>query len=172
MRLLPLILVPFAAIILTTACNQPPSAPNSTPEPTPEYRWLPASDAQKFLAIEEQLQGFSRSMREIHYRYNELYFAAQDQNWPYADYQLEHLVESLEQGMARRPERATHSTNFIKNDVPPLQEAIDQKNPELFAERFQAFTTACNTCHAMEDHPFIHINPPTVRFSAVGRSSE
>lgn len=168
----PLLLL-LTAITLTTACNpQSPQDSPTTPQDTTEYAWLPATDSEKFLAIEEQLQGYSRAMREVHYRYNELYFAAQDTNWPYADYQLEHIVEAIEQGMARRPNLQPHSLNFIKNDVPPLQEAIDQKDATLFAERFEEFTISCNTCHAMEAHPFIRIGPPSIRFSAVSVGAE
>jgi mono/diheme cytochrome c family protein len=170
----------FALLVVMTivsACH-PPSSPEPRQAPAPqaqetaneavEYAWMPASDSAKFLEIEEQLQGYSRTMREVHYRYKELYWAGQDENWEYADYQLEHIVEAIEQGNTRRPKYATLGKAFLERDVPPMQEAIDQKSAELFAARFEAFTGACNTCHGLAEHGFIKVGAPKVRYSAVG----
>lgn len=175
----PSMILTIAALTLLVSGCHPPSSPaphHTAPahtDPAPqqddtEYRWLPPSDSEKFLAIEEQLQGYSRTMREVAYRHSELYFAGQDENWAYADYQLEHIAEAIEQGIARRPARGPNSRNFLDKDIPALQEAIDQKSPELFAERFEAFTGSCNSCHGLEDHGFIHVRTPTIRILPTG----
>jgi hypothetical protein len=52
--------------------------------------------------------------------------------------------------------------------MPQMKEAIDKKDPDLFRKRFEVFTTACNTCHAMEQVPFMHVQPPAQRFSVIG----
>ncbi|MFU8803328.1 MAG: hypothetical protein ACNA8W_05925 [Bradymonadaceae bacterium] len=165
-----------ALLIVSTGCH-PPSSP-ATQEPAPQaasevdeevsYRWLPPLDAEKFAAIEEQLQGFSRTMREVGYRYNELYWAGEDENWEYAEYQLEHIAEAIEQGIIRRPGRAANSRPFLDEDIPALEEAIERESAELFEERFQRLTMACNTCHGLEDVAFIPVRTPTIRVVPAG----
>lgn len=172
----------LSSLIAVAGCDQPESADEPRPddESAPEvsvedaasddsvdYQWMPDSDAEKFAAIEEQLQGFSRTMRETGYRYVELYWAGTDRNWEYADYQLEHIEEVIDQGLVRRPARSTSAEPFLQNDIPALQETIDGEDGEAFDAQFEEFTQACNTCHISEDHSFIEIGPPDHRLSPV-----
>jgi hypothetical protein len=134
-----------------------------------KLRWLPEDEHARLLAIEEQLGGFSRTMTEVGYRFNELYFAGLDENWEYADYQLEHIEEAVEAGIIRRPKRAPSSQGFLKRDIPAMKRAIDGKNREAFLASFEEFRQSCNTCHAMERVPFISVVTPEVRLSPVKR---
>lgn len=132
-----------------------------------DYRWMPDDDAQKFAEIERQFAGFSATMEEVGYRYTELYWAGDDRNWDYADYQLEKLKAAIERGIDRRPARADSARDFLDDDAPPLREAIDEEDDELFDERIDEFTASCNTCHAREAVPFIRVQPPEHRLSPV-----
>jgi len=152
----------WAAILLMIAqsCNQ------STHQ-LPEAEWLGSTKQQMVDNIEEQFQGFSRTMVETVYRYQELYWAGMDNNWEYAEYQREHILEALEQGFVRRPERELSSAAFVNVGLPGIEKAIQSEDPDAFLKAFNFLTQTCNTCHQMEEVGFMKIATPTIRHSVV-----
>ena len=64
-----------------SACNQKQEAVQG--------QWIKGNEQEKLETIENQFRGFDMAMVETGYRYQELYWAGQDENWEYADYQLE-----------------------------------------------------------------------------------
>jgi hypothetical protein len=132
-----------------------------------ETQWLGSTQQEIYNQIEDQFQGFSRTMVEVNYRYQELYWAGQDQNWQYADYQLEHILEAMEQGFVRRPERELSSQLFIEQAAPQLYEIINEGSHERFQNYFPQFTASCNNCHKMEGMDFINIKTPSQKNTTV-----
>lgn len=172
------VLLVFLAVV-AIGCDEPVAQQQQTDEPVAdeqqadepsadiEYRWLPDDDAEKFQAIENQLGGFSATMEEVAYRYNELYWAGRDRNWDYADYQLDKLAGSIEDGIIRRPARAASARDFLDDDVPALDETITNEDAEGFDDQIDQFVDACNTCHAREAVPFIEVTHPETRVAPV-----
>lgn len=146
--------------MLFHACQQ-------TPQETYETEWLGETKQEIVNNLEEQLQGFSRTMREVSYRYAELYWAGMDENWEYAEYQREHIAEALEQGFVRRAERETSAQQFTTVALPEIEEVIKTSDKEKFLESFTRLTASCNTCHAMEEVSFMTIKIPEIRHSVV-----
>ncbi len=131
--------------------------------------WLKGDTETKFTAVEEQLGGFGTTMWEMGYRYIELYWAGQDENPEYAEHQLHEMEEALERGLIRRPERAASARTFLENSIPAMRTAIASRDTVRFRKAFTAFTQSCNACHALEDHAYITVAPPTFRLSPVQR---
>src|SRR5690606_13908388 len=131
--------------------------------------WLSGDTDAKFETVEDQFGGFGVTMWEMGYRYIELYWAGQDENWDYAEHQPHELEAALQRGMVRRPERAASARPFLDEVVPAMHTAIASRNPAQFREAFVTFTQSCNACHAMEDHGYITVAPPTFRLSPVVR---
>jgi mono/diheme cytochrome c family protein len=129
--------------------------------------WLSGTTDEKFEEVTEHLGGFSRAMMEVNYRYSELYWAGEDENWEYAFYQLEHIEEAIEDGLKRRPARANSAEHFMNVVIPEMEEAIGSDDKENFDRAFELFTTQCNTCHAMEQVAFIQVVKPEVRTGSV-----
>lgn len=154
----------YILIILSslTACNYQEKTYSSGTD-----GWLSGTEEEKFEEVANQFGGFSRTMIEVAYRYSELYWAGQDENWDYADHQLEHLIEVLEDGLKRRPARAESAQDFINHTVPEMEDLISNEDKEAFLEGFRSLTTACNACHAREGESFIVIREPEVRTSPV-----
>ncbi len=125
--------------------------------------WLKGDKEHFVEAIERQFDGYSRAMMEVHYRYDELYWAGQDQNWEYADYQLEHIEEAIEKGFERRPARKANSLDFLGAPTDILQQAIDAKSLEQFNRAFIMYNAACQSCHIKEDVAFIKTIIPEKR---------
>ncbi|HMU04502.1 MAG TPA: hypothetical protein PJ990_12805, partial [Saprospiraceae bacterium] len=75
--------------------------------------WIIGTEADRIKTIEKQFRGFDNAMVETGYRYQELYWAGHDENWQYADYQLEKIKIAIEYGLERRPKRAKSAEHFV-----------------------------------------------------------
>ncbi|TVR82701.1 MAG: hypothetical protein EA409_04660 [Saprospirales bacterium] len=129
--------------------------------------WLSGTTDEKFETITEHLGGFGKAMLEVNLRYIEMFWAGEDENWDYAAYQLEELEEAIEDGLQRRPARASSAEHFVTVVIPEMEAAIETRNKDNFDRAFELFTTQCNSCHAMENVAFIRIQPPKVRTGSV-----
>lgn len=123
-------------------------------------KWIKGSEQEKIETIEKQFRGFDNAMAETGYRYQELYWAGQDENWDYANYQLEKLEAAIINGLQRRPKRKDSASQFLTFAIPEMQKTIDNQNRNKFNSDFQLFTNHCNNCHAMEKVPFITVDIP------------
>jgi hypothetical protein len=95
-----------------------------------------------------------------------VYWAGQDQNWGYADYQLEKIRTAMANGVERRPRRAA-SARMIDGVLDAVSAAVASKDADAFARSFETLTATCNACHQAEQVPFIHVRPPAQRGSVV-----
>ncbi|AFL85997.1 hypothetical protein Belba_3496 [Belliella baltica DSM 15883] len=129
--------------------------------------WLEGTSEEKFEEVAHQLGGFSRTMVEVSYRYSELYWSGMDENWGYAEHQVEHIIEAMEDGLKRRPERAESAESFMKESIPAIEALIKKEDKEEFLKGFRALTSGCNACHAKEGESYIMIAEPEIRTSPV-----
>lgn len=151
-------------IILTFglfACNQ---QTDKNPE---QGEWIKGTEAEKIKTIEKQFRGFDNTMVETGYRYQELYWAGEDQNWEYADYQLEKIKLAIENGLERRPKRAKSAEHFLTYVLPEMKKSLESKDTSVFNKNLQTLTINCNSCHAMEKVPFFTVKIPTDRQSPI-----
>ena len=151
-------------IILTLglfSCNQ------KTDKETAQGDWIKGTETEQIKTIEKQFRGFDNAMVETGYRYQELYWAGQDQNWEYADYQLEKIKIAIENGLERRPKRAKSAEHFLSYTLPEMKKSIESKDKMIFNKNFQTMTINCNSCHTMEKVPFFNVQIPTERQSPI-----
>lgn len=146
-------------ILLLSACNQK--------QETAQGKWIKGTEHEKIKIIENQFRGFDMAMVETGYRYQELYWAGQDENWEYADYQLEKIQKAVENGLERRPKRAQSAQHFLTVTLPQMKEALKKRDPVIFNENFQILTSSCVSCHTMEKVPFFAVKTPTERQSPI-----
>ncbi len=161
---IPLLTVLIPALLFTACQRQ--DAP-STDTGTDTGNWLRGDARENFAAVEEQFGGFGVTMWEMGYRYMELYWAGLDENWEYAEHQLEEMEEALRRGLVRRPERTASALDFLEASLPAMHAAVESENLMEFREAFTVFTQSCNACHAREDHAYIRIAPPVLRMTPV-----
>lgn len=157
----------FIVVILLSGMAAINSCQQQATEETFETEWIGSEKQEIINNIEFQFQGFSRTMVEVSYRYQELYWAGQDKNWGYAEYQREHIVEALEQGFMRRPEHEESAQSFINVALPNIEKAIQAEDQQVFSEAFTNLTSTCYTCHQMEDVAFMTITEPKTRHGIV-----
>lgn len=106
-------------------------------------------------------------MVETGYKYQELYWAGQDENWQYAEYQLEKIKVAIENGLERRPKRANSAEHFLTYVLPEMQKSIESKDTIIFNKGFQMLRSECRNCYIKENVPFIQSVIPEVRISPI-----
>ena len=156
----------FSLVSGVAACRQPPEATTAAPptvSASDEAGWLAGTMDQKFETVAKQLRGFDMAMVETGYRYTELYWAAQDRNWGFADYQIKKIPTAVENGLERRPKRAKSAETFLTIVVPAVEEAIAKRDAMLLQERLGTLRSTCNTCHEAEKVEFVHVGEPRMR---------
>jgi hypothetical protein len=129
--------------------------------------WLQGDQHQKFETVTKQLRGFDMAMVETGYRYQELYWAGQDENWEYASYQADKIKVAIEYGLERRPKRAKSSEDLLQTAIPQIKEAISTQDKVVFDSSFSALTISCNACHDKEKVPFFKVEKPVSRQSPI-----
>lgn len=133
-----------------------------------EGKWIKGTQAEQLKTIENQFRGFDKTMVEVGYRYQELYWSGQDENWEYANYQLQKIEKTIKLGLQRRPKRAQSATHFLEYVIPEVNKAIQAQDKQLFETNFKMMRTNCTNCHMAERVPTFTVRIPTHRQSPIG----
>lgn len=96
----------------------------------------------------------------------DLHWAGHDQNWGYAEYQLEKIRTAIANGLERRPRRAA-SAQMLEAPLASLERAIDARDGTAFDRELDVLTATCNACHQAEQVAFVTVVRPTTRLSPV-----
>lgn len=154
-------IVMLTVIFSLFACNQ------QRAKGTEQGEWIKGTQAEQIRTIEKQFRGFDYAMLETGYRYQELFWAGQDQNWEYAEYQIDKIETAIKNGLERRPKRAASANHFLTVILPEMKKSIQSKDSVIFNKEFENVTINCNRCHVMEKVPFFTIKTPTDRQSPI-----
>jgi hypothetical protein len=157
-----------ALLLLAVSCSTPDDTGSSVARAN--EGWLQGDVDERFALVSRHLRGFDLAMVEVGYRYTELYWAGNDRNWAYADYQLEKIETAVANGVQRRPKRAD-SARMLEGAVASVRKTIEARDSAGFAQSFAALTATCNTCHQSERVAFMTVVPPTRRASPIRASS-
>ena len=136
-------------------------------EPQAQGEWIIGTEKEEIKIIEKQFRGFDNAMVETGYRYQELYWAGEDENWDYAKYQLEKIKLAIENGLQRRHKRAKSAEHFLSTTLPEMQMVIESKDTVAFNKNFFVLTIGCNNCHAKENVSFFTVKTPLERRSPI-----
>lgn len=136
-------------------------------EQNAQGEWIKGTEQEKLETIENQFRGFDMAMQETSYRYQELYWAGQDENWQYAQYQVDKIEKAITNGLQRRPKRAASAQHFLNTVLPNMESAIKSEDTVIFRKSFNTMTINCNSCHAMEKVPYFTVKKPLDRQSPI-----
>jgi len=124
-------------------------------------KWLPkASVNEKVSALIDVRPGISVLMLQMGERYKNLYWAAKQGKWDFANYQAEEMLELINILIISVPTRAATAREFISEVFPMLPNAIAKRNFKQFEVAFEKTRTQCMACHAKNDHAFITLPIP------------
>ena len=116
---------------------------------------------------EEALPGAGHIMIEMGYRYSALYFAARQQRWDFAGYQLEEMQEALQRLAYLKPALWEDIGRFRATALKDLEKTLSVRDWARFAAGFDKMRAACAACHAKNGVGFIQIPVPRRHFSPV-----
>ncbi len=88
-------------------------------------------------------------------RYNNLYWAAKQENWEFAAYQAKELRGLLNKNMITRPGRSEGLQGFLESAYPTIDEAIASADWADFEGAFINLRSACLACHVDSGFSFI-----------------
>src|SRR5271170_4426711 len=100
-------------------------------------------------------------------RHIKLGLAGNQQNWPYAAYELGELTETFDDVAQLVPKHGNLSipeaiASTVKQPIAALDAAVKAMDAAAFAKAYADLTAACNGCHQSAGHPMIVIQVPTV----------
>jgi hypothetical protein len=153
-------------LLLLVSCN------NKAEYVPVQGKWIKGSQQAQMQTLETQLRGLDMAMVEIGYRYQELYWAGQDEHWEFANYQLKKIEKALKLGLQRRPNRAPTAEHFLNVVIPEVKKTITAKNKEIFNQKFDMMRQNCTACHAAgkeESYPSFNVKIPIHRQSPIGK---
>ena len=127
-------------------------------------------DARK--QVQSHFRGFDVAMMEVGHRFRELFFAGQDENWDYADYQLEKIKTAIRLAMERRPKRAQSAATFLENDLLDVERLMKERSPASFDAGMRRLQTSCMKCHVAENVPFFTVQFPKNNSSPIRLHNE
>ena len=111
--------------------------------------------------------GFGFLMTNIQAHHAKLWFAGINKNWKLAKFEIKELKEIVEEiETYQKNRKETKLMNMIEPELEAISKAIEQKNPELFKEKYNKLTLSCNKCHKLTDFEYnIAKVPETNEFS-------
>ncbi len=113
------------------------------------------SNELKLDNVVKVMPGASTIMLQMGERYKNLYWAAKQEKWTFAEYQVEEMESLLITLMITRPKRASTTKHFLNDAFDLFPAAIKNKRWQQFTVAFEHMRKRCMTCHEQNKHEFI-----------------
>jgi len=113
------------------------------------------SDKTKLNNVVKVIPSTSDIMFQVGERYKNLYWAAKQGKWEFAEYQLEEIESEIEKLKITRPKRAKTADIFLNSAVEDVEKAIKKQDWNRFQAQFEQMRQQCVQCHVKNDHAFI-----------------
>ena len=105
--------------------------------------------------------GFGEFMSGIQAHHSKLWFAGQNQNWKLADFEIQEIMEAIEDIQKYETDRPESKLiKMISPAIDSINQAIKKENPELFKSSFTYLTNTCNACHEAANFGFNVVKIP------------
>ncbi len=114
-----------------------------------------ADSSNKLNNLIQVMPGASVIMQQMGERYRNLYWAAKQGKWEFAEYQIEEMQDLIETLTITRPKRAKTATKFMQTAFTLFPAALKEKNWQRFSTAFENMQKQCMICHVANDHAFI-----------------
>jgi len=121
-------------------------------------------------AIEGRLPSQSHAMTDVAYHFSNLWFAAEKENWPLADFYLGETKSHLRWAVRIIPVRKDPQGNPVdlQGILTPIEnthlfgltEAIIKKDKTRFQEVYRETLEACYACHETVGKPYLRLKVP------------
>ena len=102
----------------------------------------------------------STLMNEYANRFVDVYFAAEGDNWGFAQYQLRELRALQKEGEIIQPGNAKLLKSYGDTYLTPLEETVMAKEWSKFDDFYRNAVKGCNDCHVSTGRSYIHFQVP------------
>lgn len=118
-------------------------------------------DSLQQITAHAYVPGFGEFMSGIQIHHAKLWFAGKNENWELADFEVQEIIEMLEDVktyQSARPE--SEKIDMIEPALDSVTHTIDRKDLAGFELAFRNLTATCNNCHRATDHAFNVVKIP------------
>ncbi|MFA7327397.1 MAG: hypothetical protein WC121_12075 [Candidatus Kapaibacterium sp.] len=148
------ILVLFLTVTLV-GCQSNLKLEDSVEELTRKVEELEIANKDKYKP------GLGTLMNAIQIHHLKLWKSGMMENWELANFELHELEERFEDVERYHTNSANiKSVKMIYPQLEDLEEVVKEKNKIAFIKEYELLTATCNSCHQINDHPFIKIAVP------------
>jgi hypothetical protein len=121
---------------------------------------------EELAAAKELAPGLGEYMTTIQLHIGKLWFAAKEENWELAAYEIHELEETMETVKKLNVEKngvkiSGVMDGVLKTQIAQLEESIKHKSQTEFQKFYDETLSACNGCHTESGHKYIQIIRPT-----------
>lgn len=117
-----------------------------------------ADDVQKQLDdIKGALPKFAIPMREVGDRFQNMFFAAKDDNWGLAAYMAKYMNGAMNPAKVTKPTEYEAWKTFYTETFAPVQKAIQAQDWKAFEKEYNDVIPHCNSCHTGMGYGFIKV---------------
>jgi hypothetical protein len=157
----------FGAVVYAMLNGGDRVAIAQTAKPEPDLQSL----AAQIEAIRGKLPDQSHVMQDVSYHFSNLWFAAQQGNWPLAKFYLDETRSHLRWAVRIIPKRKDNAGQeidlqsilqaFENSPWKQMDDAIVAKDKAEFEKKYRFALETCYSCHKAADKPFIRPQIPT-----------
>jgi hypothetical protein len=146
---------------------EPQARAQEKPAPKPGAVAAAPMDLQ---TLSDRLPDQSHAMQDAGYHFENLWFAADKQNWPLASYYLRKTQSYLELAVRIKPVRKTQAGDVnlkgildaVNNSLlAQVDQAITNKDVAGFRTAYRQTIEGCNACHTACEKSYIRLQVPT-----------
>lgn len=151
--ILPRLIIAFAIFLVACATAEKPEQGSG---------WLleAPSDQERFDRLQDYLGGFSSAMWEVGERFDSVYVAIVEENYPLADYHWAKIADAIRGGALKRPAREANSNAlFLEGAWVEMRQALDTGNVDTVRAAYESARHACMNCHIAEGVAFMNDQP-------------
>lgn len=148
----------FSIAILALSCNNK----------SQQYAKLQAEiDSLQQKLDDTYKPGFGEFMSAIQVHHAKLWFAGTNENWPLAKFEINEIMELLDDLQKYETDRPEiKQIPMINPALDSVNKAISSRNKDSFVNSFELLTNTCNNCHHAVNYEFNHVKiPDTPPFS-------
>jgi hypothetical protein len=171
----------FGAVIYSLLTGGNHTALAQTAKPAPDLQSL----VEQIEAIKGKVPDQSHAMQDVSYHFSNLWFAAQQANWPLAKFYLDETRSHLRWAVRIIPKRKDNAGQeidlqsilqaFENSPWKQMDDAISGKDKVEFEKKYRFALETCYSCHKAADKPFLRPQIPTrpetpiINFDAASR---
>lgn len=121
-------------------------------------------------ALRQLVPDQAHAMADVDYHFANLWFAAQNANWPLAEFYLNETRSHLNWAVRIRPARKLSSGQELdlrallrgveSSALAELKTALDRQDAKLFDAAYRQTISACYACHRAAEKPYLRPRIP------------